>query len=56
MININRLESVLSGILSDRYGKEIAVTLEGEDVNSNSYSADSDSGRSARLHPYLDAV
>ena len=47
MIDIKRLESVLSDILTDRYGKLIEVTLEGKNVNNNSDCADSDSGRSA---------
>jgi len=49
MIDIKRLESVLSGILSDRHNRQISVKLEGEDVNNNSDCTDSDSGRSARI-------
>lgn len=56
MIDIKRLESVLSDILTDRYGKLIKVTLEGKNVNNNSDCADSDSGRSAQFHPLHDAV
>jgi hypothetical protein len=56
MIDIKRLESVLSDILTDRYGKLIEVTLEEKDVNNNPDCADSDSGRSARIHPDFIAV
>ena len=56
MIEIKRLESVLSDILTDRYGKLIEVTLEGKDVNNNPDCADSDSGRSAQFRPLHDAV
>ena len=55
-VNIDRLTAVLSGILSDKYDKQISVIMEGKDVNNDSDCADSDSGRSARLHPYPDAV
>lgn len=55
-VSIDRLTAVLSGILSDRYSKDVKVTMEGKNVNSNSDCADSDSVRSARLHPYPDAV
>lgn len=40
-LNLDRLAAVLSGILSDRYGKQITVTLKegnedsSEDFNSN---------------------
>ena len=56
MIDIKRLESVLSDILTDRYGKLIEVTLEEKDVNNNPDCADSDSGRSAQFRPLHDAV
>lgn len=55
-LNTDRLTAVLSGILTDRYGKLIEVTLEGKNVNNNSDCADSDSGRSAQFHPLHDAV
>lgn len=56
MIDIKRLESVLSGILSDRYGKQIAVTLEGKDDNNNPDCSGSDSFGNTRLHHVCDAV
>lgn len=55
-LNLDRLAAVMSGILSDKYSAKVTVTLEGEDVNNNPDCADSDSGRSARIHPYPDAV
>lgn len=55
-VSIDRLTAVLSGILSDRFNKEVKVTMEGENVNNNSDCADSDSCRSAQLHPLHDAV
>ena len=55
-VNIDRLTAVLSGILSDKYGKQIKVTMEGKNDNSNSDCADSDSVRSARIHPDFIAV
>lgn len=55
-VNIDRLTAVLSDVLSDRFGKEIKVTMEGKNDNSNSDRTDSDSIRSARLHPDFIAV
>lgn len=55
-LNIDRLTAVLSDILTDRFNKQITVTMEGENVNCNSDCPDTDSGRSARLHPDLIAV
>lgn len=55
-VNIDRLTAVLSGILSDRYNKEVKVTMEGKDVNNDSDCTDTDSVRSARIHPLHDAV
>lgn len=46
-VNIDRLTSVLSDILSDKYGKQIKVTMEGKNDNSNSVSNDSVSGKRA---------
>ena len=56
MIDIKRLESMLSGILSDRYNKQIKVKLEGKDDNNNPDCPGTDSCRSAQLHPLHDAV
>ena len=56
MIDIKRLESVLSDILTDRYGKLIEVTLEGKNDNNNPDCPGTDSGRSAQFHPLHDAV
>lgn len=55
-VNIDRLTAVLSGILSDRFNKEVKVTMEGKDVNNNSDCPGTDSCRSAQLHPLHDAV
>ncbi len=55
-VNIDRLTAVLSGILTDKYNQKITVTTEGKDVNNDSDCADSDSGRSARIHPDFIAV
>ena len=55
-INIDRLTATLSGIMSDRYGKDIKVKLEGKDDNNNPDCPDSDSCRSAQFHPLHDAV
>ncbi len=55
-LNTDRLTAVLSGILTDRYGKQIKVTLEGKNVNNNPDCPGTDSGRSAQLHPLHDAV
>lgn len=46
-VNIDRLTAVLSDILSDKYGKQIKVTMEGKNDNSNSVSNNSVPGRSA---------
>lgn len=46
-INISRLETTLSEILSDRHGKEIKVILEGTNVNSDTDSNNSDPGKRA---------
>lgn len=46
-LNIDRLTAVLSDILSDRFGKEIKVTMEGKNDNSNSVSCDSVPGKRA---------
>ena len=48
-VNIDRLTAVLSGILSDRFGTEITVTMEDKDDNSNSVSNNSDPGKRAWL-------
>ena len=48
-VNIDRLTAVLSGILSDRFGKDVKVTMEGKNDNSNSVSNNSDPRRSARF-------
>lgn len=55
-LNIDRLAAVLSGILTDKYGAKVTVTLEGKDVNNNPDCADSDSFGSAQFHPLHDAV
>lgn len=55
-LNTDRLTSVLSAILSDKYGKRIKVTLEGKDDNNNPDCPGTDSCRSAQLHPLHDAV
>ena len=55
-VNIDRLAAVLSGILTDRYGAKVTVTLEGKDDNNNPDCPGTDSGRSAQLHPLHDAV
>ena len=55
-LNIDRLSAVLTEILSDKFSREITVTMEGKDVNNDSDCADSDSGRSARIHPDFIAV
>lgn len=55
-LNLDRLAAVLSGILSDRYGKQIAVTLEGKDVNNDPDCHGTDSFGSAQLHSLHDAV
>ena len=34
-LNLDRLAAVLSGILSDRYGAKVTVTLEGNEKDSN---------------------
>ena len=39
-IKIERLESVLSGILSDRYKRKIVVTLEGNENSSKDFNGD----------------
>ena len=48
-INISKLEKTLSEILSDKHNKEITVVLEGDDVNSDTVSNNSDSGKRARV-------
>ena len=55
--SIERLEKVLSGILSDRYGIKIKATMKGEQNDNNNLDCPCpDSGRSAQLHPLHDAV
>lgn len=40
-VNIDRLTAVLSGILSDRFGREITVTLqEGNENSSKDFNGD----------------
>lgn len=39
-VNIDRLQSVLSGILSDRHGRKVTVTLEGNEKNSKDTDTD----------------
>lgn len=46
-VNIDRLTAVLSGILSDRFGKDVKVTMEGKNDNSNSVSCDPVPGKRA---------
>ena len=46
-LNIDRLTAVLSGILSDRHGKEIKVILEETNVNSDTVGNNSDPGKRA---------
>ena len=48
-LNLDRLAAVMSGILTDRYGAKVTVTLEGKDDNNNSCRPCSDSGRSSRF-------
>lgn len=46
-VNIDRLTAVLSGILSDRFGREITVTAEETNDNSDTVSNNSDPGKRA---------
>ena len=55
-LNTDRLTSVLSAILSDKYGKRIKVTLEGKDDNSDSGKPCAHSCGDSRLHHGNDAV
>ena len=51
-VNVDRLKTVLSGILSDRYGKQIEVTTrEGTNDKRNSDRNDNYAGGDSRLHP-----
>lgn len=55
--SIERLEKVLTGILSDRYGLSIKATMKGEqNDNNNSCRPCPDSGRSARISDVRNAV
>lgn len=55
--SIERLEKVLSGILSDRFGAKIKVTMKGEtNDNNDSCGFCPDSGRSARIPTVRNAV
>lgn len=55
-VNIDRLTAVLSGILSDRFRRDVKVTLEGKDVNNNPDCPGTDSCRSARIPTVRNAV
>lgn len=55
-LNIDRMAAVLSGILTDRYGAKVTVTLEGKDDNNNPDRPGTDSFGSAQFHPLHDAV
>lgn len=46
-VNIDRLTAVLSGILSDRFGREITVTAEETNDNGDTVSNNSDPGKRA---------
>ena len=51
-VNVDRLKTVLSGILSDRYGKQVKVTTrEGTNDKRNSDRNDNYTGGDSRLHP-----
>lgn len=51
-VNVDRLKTVLSGILSDRYGKQIKVTTrEGTNDKRNSDRNDNYAVCNSRLHP-----
>lgn len=51
-VNVDRLKTVLSGILSDRYGKQIKVkTQEGTNGKHDSDRNDNYAGGDSRLHP-----
>lgn len=55
-LNIDRLTAVLSGILTDRCGKQITVKMEERHDNSDSGKPCPHSGGDSRLHPLHDAV
>lgn len=55
--SIERLEKVLSDILTDRYGIKIKATMKGEqNDNNNSCRPCPDSGRSARIPDVRNAL
>lgn len=56
-LNIDRLTATLSDILSTKYGRQITVTMKGEqNDNNDSRRPCPDSGRSARIPDVRDAV
>ena len=51
-VNVDRLKTVLSGILSDRYNRQITVkTREGTNGKHDSDRNDNYAGGDSRLHP-----
>ena len=51
-VNVDRLKTVLSGILSDRYNRQIKVTTrEGTNGKHDSDRNDNYAGGDSRLHP-----
>ena len=55
-LNLDRLAAVMSGILTDRYGAKVTVTLEGKDDNNNPDCSGPDSFGNTRLHHVCDVV
>lgn len=58
-INTDRLTAVLSGILSDKFGAKVTVTLQEEKNDTdrnNPDSSNTDSGRYSRIHPVCPLV
>jgi hypothetical protein len=58
-INTDRLTAVLSGILTDRYGAKITVTLQEEKNDTdrdNPDSSNTGSVRYSRIHPVFPLV
>lgn len=58
-VSIDRLAAVLSGILTDRYGAKVTVTLQEEKNDTdrnNPDSSNTDSGRYSRIHPVCNMV
>ena len=58
-INKDRLTAVLSGILSDKFGAKVTVTLQEEKNDTdrnNPDSSNTDSGRYSLIHPVCPLV